>query len=69
MTLLVDSEAPDSAAALTADQQVAVAAFAAWLAAPADGTPFVLSGYAGTGKTFLSMRFLAQGLGWFTAVG
>ncbi|CAK6695135.1 RecBCD enzyme subunit RecD [Cyanobium usitatum str. Tous] len=45
---------------LTADQQVAVAAFAAWLAAPADGTPFVLSGYAGTGKTFLSMRFLAQ---------
>ena len=45
---------------LTADQQVAVAAFADWLAAPADGTPFVLSGYAGTGKTFLSMRFLAQ---------
>ena len=45
---------------LTADQQVAAAAFADWLAAPADGTPFVLSGYAGTGKTFLSMRFLAQ---------
>ena len=37
-----------------------MAAFADWLAAPADGTPFVLSGYAGTGKTFLSMRFLAQ---------
>ena len=50
----------DPAAALTADQQVAVAAFADWLAAPVDGTPFVLSGYAGTGKTFLSMRFLAQ---------
>ena len=50
----------DPSAALTADQQVAVEAFAAWLAAPADGTPFVLSGYAGTGKTFLSMRFLAQ---------
>ena len=50
----------DPAAALTADQQVAAAAFADWLAAPADGTPFVLSGYAGTGKTFLSMRFLAQ---------
>ncbi|MCP9802410.1 AAA family ATPase [Cyanobium sp. T1G-Tous] len=50
----------DPAAALTADQQVAVEAFADWLAAPADGTPFVLSGYAGTGKTFLSMRFLAQ---------
>ena len=50
----------DPAAALTADQQEAAAAFADWLAAPADGTPFVLSGYAGTGKTFLSMRFLAQ---------
>jgi exodeoxyribonuclease-5 len=50
----------DPAAALTADQQAAAAAFADWLGAPADGTPFVLSGYAGTGKTFLSMRFLAQ---------
>ncbi|MCP9777213.1 MULTISPECIES: ATP-dependent RecD-like DNA helicase [unclassified Cyanobium] len=50
----------DPAAALTADQQVAVEAFADWLAAPAEGTPFVLSGYAGTGKTFLSMRFLVQ---------
>ena len=57
---MVDSEAPDSAAALTSDQQAAAAAFADWLGAPADGTPFVLSGYAGTGKTFLSMRFLAQ---------
>ena len=57
---MVDPEAPDSAAALTADQQAAAAAFADWLGAPADGTPFVLSGYAGTGKTFLSMRFLAQ---------
>lgn len=50
----------DAATALTADQQAAAAAFADWLAAPPDGTPFVLSGYAGTGKTFLSMRFLAQ---------
>jgi len=47
-------------AGLTADQQAAMAAFAQWLAAPADVTPFVLSGYAGTGKTFLSMRLLAQ---------
>ena len=57
---MVDPDAPDSAAALTADQQAAAAAFADGLGAPADGTPFVLSGYAGTGKTFLSMRFLAQ---------
>ena len=45
---------------LTTDQQGAVAAFSDWLTSPADGSPFVLSGYAGTGKTFLSMRFLAQ---------
>jgi exodeoxyribonuclease-5 len=30
------------------------------LVAPADGRPFVLSGYAGTGKTFLSARLLGQ---------
>jgi exodeoxyribonuclease-5 len=45
---------------LSGDQQVAAEAFAKWLAAPADGTPFLLSGYAGTGKTYLSMRLLAQ---------
>ncbi len=45
---------------LSDDQQNAATAFAAWLSAPADGVPFVLEGYAGTGKTFLSMRFLAQ---------
>ena len=45
--------------ALTAAQDQAEAAFATWLAAPADGSPFVLRGYAGTGKTFLAMRLLA----------
>ncbi len=44
----------------TPHQRAAAEAFAAWLAGPADGTPFVLSGYAGTGKTTLSMAFLAQ---------
>ena len=47
-------------AALTTGQQQALAAFATWLQAPSDGTPFVLSGFAGTGKTFLSMHLLAQ---------
>ncbi|MFN4865384.1 MAG: AAA family ATPase [Cyanobium sp.] len=46
--------------ALTVDQQAAAEVFSAWLAAPADGTPFVLSGYAGTGKTFLSSQLLAR---------
>ena len=49
-----------AAADLTADQQEAADAFAAWLKQPVDGTPFVLSGFAGSGKTFLSMRLLRQ---------
>ncbi len=53
---------------LNGDQQAAADAFVTWLSAPADGTPFLLRGYAGTGKTFLSMRLLAraeaQGLCW-----
>lgn len=45
---------------LSDDQQNAATSFAAWLSGPSDGVPFVLEGYAGTGKTFLSMRFLDQ---------
>jgi exodeoxyribonuclease-5 len=45
---------------LTVDQRAAEGAFAAWLEAPVDGTPFVLSGFAGTGKTFLSARLLER---------
>jgi exodeoxyribonuclease-5 len=60
-----------AAACLTGGQQIAVEAFTAWLSAPARGVPFVLSGYAGTGKTFLSMAFLAEvesrGLCWTVA--
>ncbi|MFZ9281224.1 MAG: ATP-dependent DNA helicase [Prochlorococcaceae cyanobacterium] len=56
---------------LSADQQRAEAAFLAWLERSDRGTPFVLSGYAGTGKTFLSMRCLAAaeaaGLCWTVA--
>ena len=59
------------AVALTPHQQRAEAAFGAWLGEPARGVPFVLSGYAGTGKTFLSMRLLAAaeaaGLCWTVA--
>ncbi len=45
---------------LTTDQQAAELAFLAWLEAPPDGRPFVLSGFAGSGKTFLSTRLLAH---------
>ena len=58
-------------AALTGDQQRAEAAFASWLSEAEAGVPFVLSGYAGSGKTFLSMRLLAAaeaaGLCWTVA--
>jgi exodeoxyribonuclease-5 len=47
------------AEALTTAQRQALEAFSAWLTAKPDGRPFVLSGYAGTGKTFLSMALLA----------
>ena len=53
---------------LTADQDAAQEAFVSWLADSSPGTPFVLSGFAGSGKTFLSMRLLrhveASGLCW-----
>ena len=50
----------DGAPALTVGQAAAAEAFAVWLAAPWDGTPFVLSGYAGTGKTYLCRHLLQQ---------
>ena len=45
---------------LTPGQQAAAETFSAWLQAPYDGTPFVLSGYAGTGKTYLSRHLLER---------
>ena len=49
-----------AAADLTADQFAAAESFAGWLKQSPDGTPFVLSGFAGSGKTFLSMHLLRQ---------
>ena len=45
---------------LTADQSAAAESFAGWLQQSPDGTPFVLSGFAGSGKTFLSIHLLRQ---------
>jgi len=57
-----------AAAELTADQREAAEAFRDWLTAADVDVPFVLSGFAGSGKTFLSMRLLreveATGLCW-----
>ena len=49
-----------SEAILTDDQQTAAERFELWLTEENAGVPFVLSGYAGSGKTFLSMRLLRQ---------
>ncbi|HGY5554095.1 MAG TPA: AAA family ATPase, partial [Prochlorococcus sp.] len=49
-----------TSAELTSDQQLAAEAFSSWLDDGNHGNPFVLSGFAGSGKTFLSMRLLRQ---------
>ncbi len=43
---------------LTKDQTKALINFKDWLNKANDGVPFLLSGYAGSGKTFLSIKFL-----------
>ncbi len=43
---------------LTHDQREATNAFKAWLEKGYEGIPFVLTGYAGSGKTFLSIKLL-----------
>jgi len=54
------SQFPRAAIELTGDQDRALAAFTDWLTGEQPDVPFVLSGYAGSGKTFLSMRLLRQ---------
>ncbi len=55
-------------AELTDDQNKAFEVFNSWLEDDSFSHPFVLSGFAGSGKTFLSMRFLkkveGQGFCW-----
>ena len=48
----------DLSLGLTSDQSQAIKTFSSWLEDPSLGKPFVLSGHAGSGKTFLAMRFL-----------
>ena len=43
---------------LTGEQKNAFKEFESWLDKKITETPFILSGYAGSGKTFLAMRFL-----------
>ena len=45
---------------LTFDQQKAFESFCSWVEDDHSDQPFVLSGYAGSGKTFLSMKFLRK---------
>ena len=56
---------------LTDDQNESLKTFSLWLEKEIRGEPFVLRGYAGSGKTFLAMKFLklveAQKLCWTVA--
>ena len=52
------SQLPSVPIELTGDQHRALEVFSDWLTAEQADVPFVLSGYAGSGKTFLSMRLL-----------
>ena len=60
-----------ASASLSQEQKQAFGTFQDWLAEDLPSDHFVLSGFAGTGKTFLSMRFLAEadalGLCWTVA--
>ena len=51
---------PHADLSLTEDQKEAAEAFSGWLQQKDAGLPFVLSGFAGSGKTFLSMRLLKE---------
>ena len=43
---------------LTRDQSQSIEKFNLWMEKSADSEPFLLSGFAGSGKTFLAMKFL-----------
>ena len=55
---MTDISIDQSHSELTFDQQEAAKAFNTWLIKPDENIPFVLSGFAGSGKTFLSKKFL-----------
>ena len=58
----------DNSAVLTKDQEKSLELFCEWLKAPYSFKPFVMKGFAGSGKTYLSMKLLNKvdelGLNW-----
>ena len=50
----------ENSVALTKDQQKSLDLFSKWLNSPYSSKPFVLKGFAGSGKTYLSMKFLKK---------
>ena len=45
---------------LTKDQEKSLELFCEWLTAPYSFKPFIMKGFAGSGKTYLSMKFLKK---------
>ena len=53
-------KAKEESFTLTGDQEKSLDLFCEWLKAPYSHKPFVMRGFAGSGKTFLSMKFLKK---------
>ena len=53
-------KAKEDCVVLTKDQEKSLKLFCEWLKAPYSFKPFVMKGFAGSGKTYLSMKLLKK---------
>ena len=53
-------KAKEDRVVLTKDQEKSLQIFCEWLEAPYSFKPFVMKGFAGSGKTYLSMKLLKK---------
>ena len=57
-----DVKAKEDCDILTKDQEKSLGLFCEWLKAPYSFKPFVMKGFAGSGKTYLSMKLLKRSM-------
>ena len=55
-----EAKAREDSFSLTKDQEKSLELFCEWLNSPYSFKPFVMKGFAGSGKTYLSMKFLKK---------
>ena len=53
-------KAKEDCVVLTKDQEKSLELFCKWLETPYSFKPFVMKGFAGSGKTYLSMKLLKK---------